>query len=158
MAAWGRRVRAAWGRRGGGVEAAWRRRYGGVGWRGRCVEAAWRRRGGGVQVRGGRIQRRGGGVEAACICVWAAWAVGGVKVRGIGIQWSRGAVESAWGPTGDCVGAARRLRVGPAYRGVRAAWRLHLNGRGMYLSYFVLVDALVFVLGDERLIWYLCRY
>ena len=33
-----------------------------------------------------------------------------------------------------------------------------LNGRRMYLSYFVLVDVLVFVLVDERLIWYSCTY
>ena len=40
-------------------------------------------------------------------------------------------------------------------------WGLHLNrrnGRRMYLSYFVLVDVLVFVLVDERLIWYSCMY
>ena len=38
---------------------------------------------------------------------------------------------------------------------------LHLNrrnGRRMYLSYFVLVDVLVFVLVDEHLIWYSCMY
>ena len=35
-----------------------------------------------------------------------------------------------------------------------------LVGRRMHLSYFVLVDVLrlVFVLVDERLIWYLCMY
>ena len=40
-------------------------------------------------------------------------------------------------------------------------WGLHLNrlnGRRMYLSYFVLVDVLVFVLVDERLIWYSCMF
>ena len=36
-----------------------------------------------------------------------------------------------------------------------AAWGLHLNGRRMYLSYFVLVDALVFMLVDEHLISFL---
>ena len=42
------------------------------------------------------------------------------------------------------------------YWGVGAAWGLHLNGRRMYLSYFVLVNAHDFVLVDDRLIWYLC--
>ena len=42
--------------------------------------------------------------------------------------------------------------------GVGAAWRLHLNGRRMYLSHIVLVDGLVFVLVDERLIWYSCMH
>ena len=37
-----------------------------------------------------------------------------------------------------------------------AAWGLHLNVRRMYLSYFVLVDVLVFVLVDETLICYSC--
>ena len=40
-------------------------------------------------------------------------------------------------------------------------WGLHLNrlnGRRMYLSYFVLVDVLVFVLVDERLVMSLLQH
>ena len=42
---------------------------------------------------------------------------------------------------------------------MEAARGLHLNGRRIYLllSYFLLADALAFVLVDDRLIWYLCR-
>ena len=75
-------------------------------------------------------------------------------------------MEAAWRRRGRCVEAAEatlRRRGG----GMGAAWRLygvwglHLNrrnGRRMYLSYFLLVDVLVFVLVDERLIWYSCMY
>ena len=34
--------------------------------------------------------------------------------------------------------------------GVGTAWGLHLNGGSMYLSYFVLVNVLVFVLVENN--------
>ena len=101
-----------------------------------------------------------------------AWRQGG---GGVGAAWGRrwGGVEAAWGLRGGGMGPALLRRggiVGPALllRGgcVGAAWGLcgsggcvglHLNGRRMYLSYVALVDALDFVLVDERLSWYLCR-
>ena len=64
---------------------------------------------------------------------------------------------ASWGGVKAALGlsaAAWRRRRG----GVKAAWGLHLNGRRMYLSYFVLVNVLVFVLVDEHLIWYSCIY
>ena len=48
--------------------------------------------------------------------------------------------------------------VGAAWGRHAAAWGLHLNGRSIYLTYFGLVDVLVFVLVDERLIWFSCMY
>ena len=94
-----------------------------------------------------------GGVEAALRLSAAAWEQR-VRLRG-----PAGAVEAAWELRGSCVeGLEAACQLGQAYSRVEAAWGLHLNSRKtrMYVSYFVLVNALVFVL--ERLIWYLGRY
>ena len=64
----------------------------------------------------------------------AAW-----RRRGGGVQRRYGDVGAAWGRRAEGLG-------------------LHLNGRSIYLTYFGLVDVLVFVLVDERLIWFSCMY
>ena len=88
----------------------------------------WRR--GGSRPAAGSVETAWGGVAAECSGVTAVWV----------------GVKAAWGLSA----VAWRRRRG----GVGVAWGLHLNGRRMpvYLSYFVPVDVLVFVLVDERLI------
>ena len=77
------------------------------------------------------------------------------------MQWRYSGVGAAWGRRGGGVGAALGRRGGGVETecsGLGAKWGLHLNGRSIYLTYFRLVDVLVFVLVYERLIWYSCMY